>query len=62
MQTDFPGVELECFQDEGILGYGIKQDSVFANDEKALAELSDYAAKALLGSRAGIWKFDLTSD
>lgn len=62
MQADFPGVELECFQDEGILGYGIKQDSVFANDEKALAELSDYAAKALLGSRAGIWKFDLTSD
>ena len=62
MQEDFPGVELECFQDEGLLGYGIRQDSAYANDNKALAELSDYATKALLGSKAGMWKFDLTAD
>ena len=62
MQEDFPGVELECFQDEGLLGYGIRQDSAYANDNKALAELSNYATKALLGSKAGMWKFDLTAD
>lgn len=62
MQQDFPGVELECFQDEGLLGYGIKQDSAYANYTKALTELSDYATKALFGSKAGIWKFDLTAE
>jgi len=62
MQDDFPGVELECFQEDGLQGYGIKESSPYAKDEKAVAVLSDYAVKALFGNMAGIWKFDLTAD
>jgi len=62
MQEDFPGLELECFQEDGLQGYGIKESSPYAKDEKALALLSDHAVKALFGNMAGIWKFDLTAD
>ncbi len=62
MQDDFPGLELECFQEDGFQGYRIKESSPYVNDEKALALLSDHAVKALFGNMAGIWKFDLTAD
>jgi len=62
MQGEFPGVELDCFQENGLQGYAIKESSRYAKDEKALAMLSDYAGKALFGNMAGIWEFDLTSD
>ena len=62
MQGEFPGIALECFQEDGLQGYGIKEGSAYAKDEKALAMLSDYAVKALFGNMAGIWKFDLTAD
>lgn len=62
MQGEFPGVELECFQNDGLQGYTIKESSPYAKDEKALAVLSDRAGKALFGNMAGIWKFDLTAD
>lgn len=62
MQSEFPGVELDCFQENGLQGYAIKESSPYAKDEKALAVLSDHAGKALFGNMAGIWKFDLTAD
>jgi len=62
MQAEFPGIELECFQGNGLLGYGAKDGSPFAEDEKALTVLSDYAVKALFGNMAGLWKFDLSAD
>jgi hypothetical protein len=62
MQAEFPGVELECFQKDGLQDYAIKESSHYAKDEKALAVLSDHAGKALFGNMAGIWKFDLTPD
>lgn len=62
MQGEFPGVELECFQEDGLQGYAIKESSHYAKDEKALAVLSDHAGKALFGNMAGIWMFDLTPD
>lgn len=62
MQDEFPGIELECFQEDGFQGYGIKDGSPYANDEKALTVLSDYAVKALFGNMAGVWGFDLTTD
>ena len=62
MQADFPGLELECFQEDGFQGYQIKESSVFAGDEKVLASLTDHAVKALFGNMAGIWKFELTNN
>jgi len=62
MQEDFPGLELECFQENGFQGYRIKESSPYAQDEKALALLSDNAVKALFGNMAGVWNFDLTAD
>jgi hypothetical protein len=62
MQGEFPGVELKCFQEDGLQGYAIRESSPYAEDEKALAVLSDHAGKALFGNMAGIWKFDLTAD
>jgi len=62
MQDDFPGLELECFQEDGFQGYQIKESSVFAGDEKALTILADHAVKALFGNIAGLWKFELTNN
>lgn len=61
MQIEFPGIELECFQDPGISGYRIKEGNSFASDEKAMAKAGELAIEALQGKIAGIWKFDLSN-
>jgi hypothetical protein len=60
MQDDFPGLELECPQEDGCQGYQIKESSVFAGDEKVIAVLADHVVKTLFGNMAGIWEFELT--
>ena len=60
MQAEFPGIELECFQDPGMSGYRIKQGNPYADDKKAMTKAGELAIEALQGKIAGIWKFDLS--
>jgi len=60
MQAEFPGIELECFQDPGMSGYRIKQGNSYADDKTAMTKAGELAIEALQGRIAGIWKFDLS--
>lgn len=60
MQNDFPGIELECFQDPGMSWYRIKEGNSYAENETAMTRVSELVSEALQGRIAGIWKFDLS--
>lgn len=60
MQNDFPGIELECFQDPGMNWYRIKEGNSYADDQMAMTRASELVSEALQGRIAGIWKFDLS--
>lgn len=60
LQKDYPGIELNCFQEPGFNGYSIRESSAYANDEAAKQAVSDYVVSLINGKTAGIWKFDLS--
>lgn len=60
MQSEFPGIELECFQEPGMSGSRIAENTPYTQNEKAIETYSQLANEALSGRIAGIWKFDLS--
>lgn len=60
MQKDYPGIELDCFQEPGFNGYSIREGLAYADDEAANQAVSDYVVSVISGKTAGIWKFDLS--
>ncbi len=59
MDDEFPGIELECYEEPGISGYRIKEDTPYAKNEKAMETFSQFVTDAFSGRVAGIWEFNL---
>jgi len=60
MENEFPGIELECFEDPGLNWSRIAENNPYTNDEKAIETYNQLVAEAFSGRVAGIWKFDLS--
>jgi hypothetical protein len=60
MQAEFPGIELECFQDPGMNWSRIAENTPYTNNDKAIDTFRQLVGEALQGRIAGIWKFDLS--
>lgn len=60
MQSEFPGIELECFEEPGMSWSRIAENTPYAQNEKAIETYSQLASEGLSGRVAGIWKFDLS--
>jgi hypothetical protein len=61
MENEFPGIEIECFEDPGMNWSRIAVNTPYANNQKAIDTYRQLAGEALQGRIAGIWKFDLSN-
>lgn len=60
MENEFPGIDIECFEDPGMNWSRIAENNPYTNDEKAIETYNQLVAEAFSGRVAGIWKFDLS--